>query len=71
MESPVQVDVNPSNNDLEVQAIPEIMENENENTESLKPENSNTKINPTPMKRKYEDITKDLTLWSLDFVHHL
>ena len=35
------------------------MENENENTESLKPENSNTKINPTPMKRKYEDITKD------------
>ena len=59
MESPIQVDVNPSNNELEVQAISEITETENEKTESLKPENSNTKINPTPMKRKYEDITKD------------
>ena len=36
------------------------MENENENTdEILKPENSNTKTNHTPMKRKFEDITKD------------
>ena len=58
MESPIQLDINPSNNDWEVQAIEEITI-ENENCENLTTNNSLTKVNPTPMKRKYEDITKD------------
>ena len=58
MESPTQVDINPSDNDLEVQAIAEITI-ENENCETPISSNSLTKVNPAPMKRKYEDITKD------------
>ena len=53
MESPTQqVDINLSKNELEVQPISEIQLNDTDNTESPKPENSNTKIkNPTPMKK--------------------
>ena len=58
MESPNQVDINPSKTDLEVQAIAEITI-ENENSENSNSSNSITKDAPTPMKRKYEDITKD------------
>ena len=58
MESPNQVDINPSNNDLEVQAIAEITI-ENESCENSISSNSLTKDTPTSMKRKYEDITKD------------
>ena len=58
MESPNEVDINPSNNDLEVQAIAEITI-ENEKCENPIPNNSLTKVNPAPIKRKYEDITKD------------
>ena len=58
MESPNQVDINPSKTDLEVQAIAEITI-ENESSENSISSNTLTKDTPTSMKRKYEDITKD------------
>ena len=44
MESPIQVDVNPSKKELEVQPISELAVNENETVESLKPENQIQKL---------------------------
>ena len=51
MQSPNQIDINPSDNKLEVQAIAEIT-TENESCENSISSNSLTKDNPTSMKRK-------------------